>query len=244
MNYYLEDLKKLEKKFAQYLKSIIPTDYIAISSFLIERILNSAGIYKFETNYILNFNYIMLREKQNSVSDNVHGTLGNLDYMESIEQLFTSLGINNEPELIFGIDESSETSEGMEIFKKTHRKLFLEQSSKKLPETCDYIVVYGHSLAKADYSYFQSLFDLYDIYGSNIKLIFAVNEDAEDISTKANDVYKLLHHYGKRVHGEAKGNNLLHKLLLENRIQLKNIAFLLKLASIKNSAEEQGQPEG
>jgi hypothetical protein len=67
--------------------------------------------------------------------------------------------------IIFGIDETANVAKGAEIFKKTYRKLFLTGLQYDLPETCDYILFFGHSLAKADYSYFQSIFDLYDIYG-------------------------------------------------------------------------------
>ena len=40
----------------------------------------------------------------------------------------------------------------------------------------DVIKFYGHSLARADYSYFQYIFDMYDLYNSNIKLIFTIQK--------------------------------------------------------------------
>jgi len=40
------------------------------------------------------------------------------------------------------------------------------------PEKLGTINFFGHSLSKADYSYFQAIFDLYNIYSSEINLIF------------------------------------------------------------------------
>ena len=41
-----------------------------------------------------------------------------------------------------------------------------------LPQTVKTIVFYGHSFAPADYSYFQSIFDYYNIYDNDITLVF------------------------------------------------------------------------
>ncbi|EAD1619684.1 hypothetical protein ARN86_14930, partial [Listeria monocytogenes] len=76
-----------------------------------------------------------------------------------------------------------------------------------------------------DYAYFQSLFDYLDIYNNPIKLTFYYTnylkgeQDLETVrreQTKA--VRKLIVEYGSTLDNEAKGKNLLHKLLLEERI--------------------------
>jgi hypothetical protein len=60
-------------------------------------------------------------------------------------------------------------------------------------------------------------------------LIFFVNDrlrndnsglPKENIAGKTNAIYDLMHYYGEKTHDTEKGGNLLHKLLLENRIQI------------------------
>lgn len=134
-------------------------------------------------------------------------------------------GINGPgEEIIFGIDDTAPVQKGAEVFKKTYRKMFLSQRINPLPETLDFILFYGHGLAKADYSYFQSLFDLYNIYQSKTILVFFINDIKEDVNEKVKTIYDLMHHYGETTHGVVKGGNLLHKLLLENRIRIVKIS--------------------
>lgn len=47
-----------------------------------------------------------------------------------------------------------------------------DKQDKLLPKSIKNIVFYGHSLAPADYSYFQSIFDYYNIYDNDITLVF------------------------------------------------------------------------
>jgi hypothetical protein len=78
------------------------------------------------------------------------------------------------------------------------------------------IVFYDHSLGEQDHSYFQSLFDFYDIYNSNIILKFCFGFHHEIFK----QVYNLIHKYGESFSNKAHGYNLLHKLLLEERLRL------------------------
>ncbi|QCA29654.1 hypothetical protein [Vagococcus xieshaowenii] len=86
------------------------------------------------------------------------------------------------------------------------------------------IYFFGHSLSSADYSYFLSIFDFYDIYDSNIKLNF-VYSNYEDNSKKnmLKKINKLLTNYGESFDNKSKGKNLMHKLSLENRLLIKEI---------------------
>lgn len=207
-----------------------------------ELFLNLESEYKKNThnlnydNLLLNFNYFYYFHifRDTKIPEiNVHGTIDK----------------NN---IIFGIDETADVAKGAEIFKKTYRKLFLTGTQKDLPETCDYISFFGHSLAKADYSYFQSLFDLYDIYGGKTKLIFFVNdqplpdnpyETKENVLEKTNAVYKLIHDYGEGTLGGQKGNNLLHKLLLENRIQIVKVSDIPDFPNFDEPRNGENSPE-
>ncbi|KMQ37989.1 hypothetical protein AAX21_05640 [Oenococcus oeni] len=92
------------------------------------------------------------------------------------------------------------------------------------------IKVYGHSLDEGDYSYFQSIFDAVDLYGSNIAIYFYYSAYAD--SDHANDeleydyfkkVAHLFEEYGSTIDNPNHGKNLLHKLILEDRIHIKKI---------------------
>ena len=86
---------------------------------------------------------------------------------------------------------------------------------------------YGHSFAPADYSYFQSIFDYYNIYDNDITLVFYYSiydesKEQEIKRTQFNSVSKLMSEYGITFHSE-KGGNLMHKMLLEGRLILKKL---------------------
>ncbi len=91
------------------------------------------------------------------------------------------------------------------------------------------VVFYGHSLNPQDYSYFQSIFDFFEIYSNNkIKLIFAysiydLKKKEKIIQDTYDSVIKLLSSYGDTSDNKDKGKNLLHKLILENRIKIQEL---------------------
>lgn len=79
------------------------------------------------------------------------------------------------------------------------------------------IKFYGHSLSEADYSYFQSIFDYYDLYGNNnVSLIFYYSNEFE----QNDEIYRLINSYGRTLMNQEQGKNLIHKLLLENRLKI------------------------
>ncbi|MDR2879815.1 MAG: bacteriophage abortive infection AbiH family protein [Fusobacteriales bacterium] len=89
------------------------------------------------------------------------------------------------------------------------------------PRDLEEINFFGHSLSKADYSYFQSIFDYYNIYDSHIKLNFLYNKNYDkDGANQHTNVMNLMTNYGYTLDNKDKGKNLLHKMLLENRIHL------------------------
>jgi hypothetical protein len=246
--FLLDELKKFEAKFAEYLntENVIPAGYKTKSQELAKKLLiypvldterkqennykikivrnicnriiwfdyRSGGCYRYNDyhvdNFLINFNFneVFVGSTESENADphiNVHG--------------YANSKVSSD--IVFGIDETAAVEKGAEIFKKTHRKLFMaKQPEIELPASCDYIQFYGHSLAKADYSYFQSLFDHYDLYGGKTKIVFYINDRVEDVTEKTNAIYSLFHAYGEEVLGEMKGRNLLHKLQLENRVAI------------------------
>lgn len=83
------------------------------------------------------------------------------------------------------------------------------------------IKFYGHSLNEADYSYFQSIFDYYNLYeNNNISLIFYYSKGYE----QTDKIYRLINTYGKTLSNKDQGKNLTHKLLLENRLKIVEIS--------------------
>lgn len=182
----------------------------------------SKGFSKLRTVNILSFNYTalfnILGVKCPCVYSNVHGKLCNEK----------CTGNCNSSSVIFGIDDRliQEDPEAFElrIFSKTHRKMLAtEKPLNILPPNNNYpieIKFYGHSLSEADYSYFQSIFDYYDLYGNNnVSLIFYYSNGYEQHDA----IYSLISEYGKSLTNKEQGKNLIHKLLLENRLQIQEI---------------------
>lgn len=189
-----------------------------ISKWQIVNILTSDFANLVKTN-ILSFNYTNLFDdlavESPCAYSNVHGKLCS---KQCTDECKTS-------NVIFGIDDtliqSQDSNTGLRLFSKTYRKMtdtsaplsILPPNNNKPIE----IKFYGHSLNEADYSYFQSIFDFYDLYANNnVSLVFYYSEGHEQ-----NDaIYRLINSYGKTLANKDQGKNLMHKLLLENRLKI------------------------
>ena len=210
----LKELNKFEKEFGEYIRKLekplrqeIPDDF----GNKIIKIFNKPKNELKESNInVLTFNYTDYLKEYFGVYINIHGTADNP---------------------IFGIDFKSINENQQYIyFTKTSRVLEANIEKEKITSPLLYIgetrkiVFFGHSLAEADYSYFQSIFDYYDIYNSGIELKFLYynysDEAKDNIHTS---VMNLINTYGKSLDNKDKGSNLLHKLLLESRIKIVEI---------------------
>ena len=220
--WFLDRLIDFESLFAEYLKEQMDNNrsYQSNVSKLIKLIVGG------EDFSVINFNYTNPFDSTPLSPTNVHGTLSD----------------NN---IIFGIDATNGSGLPPEarIFTKTHRKMLLNSPNSTLPTNITKIKFYGHSLGEADYSYFQSIFDNYNLYGDDyntlkrnsnnkkvvLQFYFTVldkeNRQSEERSA-VEKVDKLITSYGNTLDNKDKGKNLLHKLLLEGRVQIK---FLPKL---------------
>lgn len=175
-----------------------------------------------ESVHILSFNYTALFDillvESPCIYSNVHGKLCNKNCAENCDS----------SSIIFGIDDNLIQSQPkyneLRLFSKTYRKMFDTSTPKSiLPPKRDIpiaIKFYGHSLSEADYSYFQSIFDYYDIYSNNnVSLIFYYSKGYEQTDA----IYRLINSYGSSLSNKAQGKNLIHKLLLENRLKIVDI---------------------
>lgn len=176
--------------------------------------------------------------------------------------------------IIFGIDSNivnnlkhSSLEYNLEIkFTKTFRVALNNslRSINPLSNNINLITFYGHSLSSADFSYFESIFDMYNLYSSDLKLEFFygtydftweeknhkdidyfkllkyVNNQNDSIKQSLmTNIYNLLNDYGSSLSNNH-GDNLLHRLLLEGRISFREDIGSFKLTeeqieNIKNN---------
>ena len=213
IDFLLSQLHLFENKFKEYLDiQINNQDYNENRSYQkkAKEILNKLS--HGEPFNILSFNYTIPTALDNYNLRNIHGDLnGNI---------------------IIGIDQSAaKDNENDYLFTKTYRIMELANDKKErhsLNPNIKSIVFYGHSLAAADYSYFQSIFDFYSIYDSDVTLVFYYSvykeNDRETITrTQFDSIRNLLIEYGTTLDNKDHGKNLLHKLLLEDRLIIKEL---------------------
>lgn len=148
-------------------------------------------------------------------------------YPHQIQNIHGSI---DEENTILGIDYHEAEDDLLE-FTKTYRLLSHSQVKERIDfsQEFDCIKFFGHSLGEADYSYFQSIFDGLDLYSAKTKLFFYFqvydpNRRAEIISQNYHAVSKLLKHYGETFKSNPDhGKNLMHKLILEGRLTVKEL---------------------
>ncbi|MFT8728654.1 MAG: AbiH family protein [Oenococcus oeni] len=242
--FFLDELKKFEKSFSNYLKRIYHEashspniNYLGRSSELMETLTGTdlqLGENEKLANSILSFNYTTPFHSPDICQSiyclrNVHGSID-------------TNGFSN-GEIIFGIDseniekdrkDDEKGEEDRTGFTKTFRTLFLN-SNRLETNIFDYpvkiIKVYGHSLDEGDYSYFQSIFDAVDLYNNKtvyIYFYYSTDYDRKNSEQIKYDYFKKVAHlfeeYGTTIDNPYHGRNMLHRLILENRIHIKEIS--------------------
>lgn len=227
-DFLLSELHLFEKAFDSYLwnEVISSSSYTDNAKKAFKRLVSEDIEYESNaaSTSIINFNYTKVELLRNVVMHNVHGSLesGNI---------------------VIGIDAKGVGDGSLALpFTKTYRLLALKpimhESLVHPAGSVDptYIIkFYGHSLAAADYSYFQALFDTVDLYGSNVVLGFYYSKYKGGSGNEISDSvlrerqYRMVSHllmsYGDTIDNKAHGDNLMHKLLLEGRLFIKKIAF-------------------
>ena len=218
----LNELHRLEDAFDAYLTEQVektsqyPEDARQLLYDLLKRGMPNEEDYRAELS-VLSFNYTGLREMERDNKNdaipyvNIHGRLGE--------------GI------IFGIDgKGMMTNANVAPFTKTYRLMAKggPQHYEVLPGNVDLIKFFGHSLAAADYSYFQAIFDAVNLYDGDTCLVFYYRpyggkSDLEVRTDMMNRVTGLLSTYGETLDNVDHGNNLIHRLLLEGRLSIEKI---------------------
>ena len=206
----------IERQEEAYYKPLSPTIY---QSDWREKHILSQEFSNLHSVNILSFNYTALFDilgvQSPCLYNNVHGKL----CMNKCAENCASCNI------IFGIDDtiiqSQEENFELHKFSKTYRKMLIADAETSILPKIDNQMIeikfYGHSLSEADYSYFQSIFDYYNLYKNNkVSLIFYYSKGFE----QTDEVYRLINTYGKTLSNKDQGKNLTHKLLLENRLKI------------------------
>ena len=86
------------------------------------------------------------------------------------------------------------------------------------------IVFFGHSLSRADYSYFESIFSTVDLYNGYTSLVFLYSNYAKGVrESEVAKVLALLDYYGCSLGIAGHSNNLAHELMLEGRLVIREI---------------------
>lgn len=229
INLLMSELHNLEKDFQTYLiQEIKNGEYKSKAEEFLQTIVMDGGVPSRHS--VFSFNYTNSCSGKPGIQvafRNVHGALNHT---------------SDESKIIFGIDNISSDSRSEDIgyrFTKSYRtmRLYTELENDKtfgdkidniFTKDMDIIKFYGHSLARADYSYFQYIFDMYDLYNSNIKLIFYYSEiegrTVEEVRQEQyRNITKLIEQYGETLDNKAHGRNLLTRLIQTGRLKIKEI---------------------
>lgn len=217
VDYFYDELRIFEKEFSQYINSL--SDDNNYRKKAVEKIYNISlkPIDKIDDK-IFSFNYTDPFTEEGLDVINVHGKAAT----ESI---------------LFGIDQEKIVPDAKTFrFTKTFRQMTETKLAKNytkiiLPdkEEVKEIAFFGHSLSEFDYSYFQTIFDHYEIYNSSVSLVFYYQpygeKSSEDMEFElAASISKMLYAYSPSIDNEKKGRNLMHKLLLEKRLIMSELA--------------------
>ena len=195
LKYFIEKLDYLVKQLDDFIKSLSKREIKKINKLWleIERITS------------MNYEIFHIEDK----------------YKEKLKNILSPNKKEYNTEIIFGIDEIQKDDNYKELdefFKSNRRSAKLSEKINKLLERqFSKVYFYGHSLADADYTFFEKLFNKIDIDNSEIKLIFLYSKG---YSCEKN-VRNLMNRYAKR-------NNKLvvdyvDKLQEEGKLELKKI---------------------
>lgn len=233
--FLLMQLKDFEKGFGKFIYQQIHLERVEQIRFGIE-ILN--GSYVDKARYVLNqlcnlgtasidtFNYSFIED------DLILPKLNHIN------------GSWEEP--IFGIDTFLGPDKAEYIFTKTNRRMESDIKDIDYHEKADFkhLVIFGHSLNEADYSYFFPIFDKLKVLESNAQglLIFAYyvwdkNKEEEIASDLRNKISKMIYKYADES-GVKNPKRFLDTLSIQGRIVIYEIEdFPNSLKRFKNALD-------
>ena len=215
VDYFYNELRIFERQFSKYINSLSDDNNYRKNA--VDKMYNISIQHIDKTadradSKIFSFNYTDPFTRKGLDVINVHGKAATKS-------------------IILGIDQEKILPNVKSFrFTKTFRQMTETKLSKNykksiLPakEEVDEIAFFGHSLSEFDYSYFQTIFDHYDLYNSSVSLVFYYQtygeRSSEDMEFElAANISKMLYDYSPSIDNEKKGRNLMHKLLLEKRL--------------------------
>ena len=175
---------------------------------------------------ILDFNYTELVKKtwtNGPTCLNVHGLARSRNIIFGID----GTNISPEQECYANIVKFTKTYRIMALNSIPHPSLVRPYLSSDPDSATGTIKFFGHSLAEADYSYFQAIFDEVNLYEGNTRLIFYYNKRRRGGENAQAEMFEKVNHlittYGQTLDNKDHGRNLLHKLLLEGRLIIKQV---------------------
>lgn len=251
----LDDLNNFERNFAKFINDQVnyeddicrnKKDYLNSAKDLLKKLVFP----NFEMSPdsviidVLNFNYSLDESDFLEMAiPNVH--VNSLTNIHGIAD-YAKKSVQSSPP-IFGIDSHdifpSRRGEGVDFndprifFTKAYRLInnhVNDIRNSSFQKNVDVITFMGHSLNKADYSYFETIFDMYDIFHSNVKLEFYYYKgydrsfmvsDLDKATTKKSEratikkIVNVLTTYGETLENEH-GENIVNKLMLEQRLNV------------------------
>lgn len=240
----LAELKLWERRFSDYLHTIMFENrdkYTEQYTQLLESIAGSE-----EDIQILDFNYTWITK--NELKNNFFTQNVGFKHIHGFALKEKMVPEELESSIVTGIDYSeldiSDRLTNVMEFSKTFRVLdfdtrFLSKTKKfNIPESnlnldlnkIKYVVFYGHSLSAADDAYFRTLFDELHLYDGDLCVEFIYSEYQRDqheidfITEWKSRINALFLRYtnDSEINRQDK-SNLMHKLILENRISIRRI---------------------
>lgn len=191
----LSELKEFEKSFGQFIYWQLHYGKVEERQF---GVLNLNTLYIERAKYVLNCLCDLSSAKIDSF---------NYSYIHDKELMKKTNYINGYFESpIFGIDTCFEPDDDKFIFTKTCRRMDdeINDSDHLAKEEFDNVVIFGHSLNEADYSYFFPLFDKLELLDStaNGVLVFAyfIYDKENESQIKANlrlSISNIIYAYAK-----------------------------------------------
>lgn len=234
--FLLDELKQFEKEFASFLNWL-----------LIDTSRKSFGIVAFNHVFYLkaldtineicgfdnlvaidSFNYSYFGEKDNCISPLMRHINGDIDNP------------------IFGIDSIHNASSPKFSFAKTSRRMMNDVVSDSASTIVKYdnVIIYGHSLNSADYSYFFPVFDELKLLDNNAtsKIVFAYSifdpsQKEKIINDMRKSIFEIFEKYAEEKHYDFP-NRFLDSLTSRGRIIMLEVSLLNENNYYKNFADD------
>lgn len=215
--FLLEELQELENEFENFLfkeagfdigQDGLGIDYFEKARNLITTIVKNNYEFTDESYNIMCFNYTdpwsEVWERNGAISEDFNSPKRYINVHGRAVR-------SSENTIIFGIDNQTiQSTRLVNIFE----------------DGITTIKIFGHSLGEADYSYFQQMFDYFDLYNNNsIKLYFYYKKydqrsTLEYLHEQSVIITRLLEKYGDTMNNKSHGKNLITRLELMRRLHI------------------------